>query len=115
VTNNFSCKCGETITHFEERRTIGIATELDYWCQSCKNIALALPDHSVHVEENSELTFISRKQHINSYQLNWRLVMSMQLMGESQVGGSIIGMFLDLTREAFQHSWAPMDFGGMAI
>jgi hypothetical protein len=34
--------------------------------------------------------------------------MSTQLMGESQVGGSIIGMFLDLTREAFRHSWGPI-------
>ena len=35
--------------------------------------------------------------------------MSTQLMGESQVGGSIIGMFLDLTREAFRNSWGPME------
>jgi hypothetical protein len=30
-------------------------------------------------------------------------------MGESQVGGSIIGLFLDLTREAFRNAWAPME------
>jgi hypothetical protein len=30
-------------------------------------------------------------------------------MGESRIGGSIIGMFLDLTREAFQNSWGPME------
>jgi hypothetical protein len=30
-------------------------------------------------------------------------------MGESQIGGSIIGMFLDLTREAFHNSWGPME------
>jgi hypothetical protein len=37
------------------------------------------------------------------------LVMAMQLMGESQVGGSIIDLFLDLTREAFCNAWAPME------
>jgi hypothetical protein len=36
--------------------------------------------------------------------------MATQLMGESQVGGSIIGtMLLDLTREAFRNSWASME------
>jgi hypothetical protein len=30
-------------------------------------------------------------------------------MGESQIGGSIIGLFLDLMREAFQNSWGPME------
>jgi hypothetical protein len=36
--------------------------------------------------------------------------MATQLMGESEVGGPIIGMFLDLTREAFQNSWSPMEY-----
>ena len=35
--------------------------------------------------------------------------MATQLMGESQVGGSIVGLFLDLTREAFRSGWAPME------
>jgi hypothetical protein len=35
--------------------------------------------------------------------------MATQLMGKSQVGGSIIGLFLDLTREAFRNNWAPME------
>ena len=35
--------------------------------------------------------------------------MATQLMGKSQVGGSIIGMFLDLTREAFRSNWALME------
>jgi hypothetical protein len=35
--------------------------------------------------------------------------MATQLMGESQVGGSIIGLFLDLSREAFCNAWAPME------
>jgi hypothetical protein len=30
-------------------------------------------------------------------------------MGESQVGGSIIGLFLDLTREVFRKNCAPME------
>jgi hypothetical protein len=35
--------------------------------------------------------------------------MCTQLMGESQLGGSIVGMFLDLTREAFRNAWGPME------
>jgi hypothetical protein len=35
--------------------------------------------------------------------------MATQLLGKSQVGGSIIGTFLDLlTREAFGNAWRPM-------
>jgi hypothetical protein len=30
-------------------------------------------------------------------------------MGESQVGGSIVGLFLDLTRDAFRNQWAGME------
>jgi hypothetical protein len=41
--------------------------------------------------------------------------MAIQLMGESQVEGSIIGLFLDLTREAFrnacQHQLEPENNG----
>jgi hypothetical protein len=36
-------------------------------------------------------------------------MMATQLMGESQVGGSIICLFLDLTREAFRNAWVPME------
>jgi hypothetical protein len=53
--------------------------------------------------------FICRERRIDNYELQWHLVMATQLMGESQVGGSIIGLFLDLTREAFQNIWSPME------
>jgi hypothetical protein len=40
--------------------------------------------------------------------------MTTQLIGESQMAGSIIGMFLDLTREAFRTNWSRMeDFLGV--
>ncbi len=35
--------------------------------------------------------------------------MTTQLIGESQMAGSIIGMFLDLTREAFRNNWTRME------
>jgi hypothetical protein len=35
--------------------------------------------------------------------------MSMQLLGESQVGGSIIGLMLDLTTDAFWNKWTAME------
>ena len=54
-----------------------------------------------YLEQKSDTTFIRRERRVDNYDLNWRLIMATHLMGESQVGGSIIGMFLDLTREAF--------------
>jgi hypothetical protein len=104
----FLCSCGEPIKHFE-RPTIGIATEIDYHCQSCKKTASDLANRSIYVEEQAETTFLRCARCIKSYEMNWRLVMSTQLMGESQLGALIIGMFLELTREAFQNSWAPME------
>jgi hypothetical protein len=35
--------------------------------------------------------------------------MATQLLGESQVGGSIIGLFLDLSRETFRNTWSGME------
>jgi hypothetical protein len=60
------------------------------------------------MEEQLEHDFIRRESQIDNYELNWYWVMATQLMGESQVGGSIIGLFLDLTREAFRNAWSPM-------
>jgi hypothetical protein len=36
-------------------------------------------------------------------------MMATQLMGESQIGGTIIALFLDLASEAFRNSWATME------
>ena len=35
--------------------------------------------------------------------------MATQLLGEAQIGGSIIGLFLDLTRDTFRNAWSPME------
>jgi hypothetical protein len=107
VKNNFSCNCGEPIKHFN-RCTIGIATELDFRCQSCNKNVSALANWSSYIEQNAEKTNLYRERCINNYEMNWRLIMCTQLMGESQIGGSIIGMFLDLTR-AFRNSWRPIE------
>jgi hypothetical protein len=108
MKENLSCLCGERIKHID-RRTIGIATEIDFRCSSCKKEASVLADRTDYVEQKSEASFIRRERRVDSYELNWRLLMSTQLMGESQLGGSIIGLFLDLTREAFRNSWGPME------
>jgi hypothetical protein len=108
VKKNFSCNCGEPIKHFD-RQTIGIGTALDFRCQLCNKNASALADWSSYVEQNAEKTFLYRDRRIDNYKMNWPLIMCTQLMGESQIGGSIIGMFLDLMREAFQNSWRPME------
>jgi hypothetical protein len=108
VKNNLCCSCGSPIKRFH-RRTIGIATEIDFHCSCCKKTASALADRRSDVKEVTETNFLKRERKIESYEMNWRLIMSTQLMGESQIGGSIIGMFIDLTREAFRNSWGPME------
>jgi hypothetical protein len=108
LQSSFICKCGKPIVQLE-RRTIGIATEIDFCCRSCHNKGAVLADRRNHVEDNAESNFIRRERRVDSYEMNWRLVMATQLMGESQVGGSIISMFLDLSREAFRNSWSPME------
>jgi hypothetical protein len=35
--------------------------------------------------------------------------MATELLGESQVGGSIIGLTLDLTTNAFRNKWTKME------
>jgi hypothetical protein len=83
---------------------------LDFDCATCKKTASALADRSSYVEDGSDTNFIRQERRIDSYKLNWRLIVATQLMGESRVGGSIIiGMFLDVTREAFQTCWGSME------
>ena len=95
IKNNLTCSCGKAIKHLD-RHTVGIATNIHYRCDACLKQASALADESGNPmarEEDSETTFIRRERRIDSYDLNWRLIMATQLMGESQVGGSIIGFF----------------------
>jgi hypothetical protein len=88
---------------------VGIATDINYYCKACKTSASALADRSDYMEKNSGTTFVRSERRIDSYEMNWHLLLATQLMGEAQVGGSIIGMFLDLTREAFRNVWASME------
>jgi hypothetical protein len=109
IKHNMVCSgCGNTIINFD-RRTVGIATEIDFSCK-CRETYTAFADRSDYMLEQSEKTgLIRRERRIDNYELNWRLLMATQLMGESQIGGSIIGLFLDLTREAFRNAWSPME------
>jgi len=54
-------------------------------------------------------SFLRRQTRIDNYDLNWQLVLATQLVGEGQVGGSIIGLFLDISRDCFRNAWAPME------
>jgi hypothetical protein len=95
-------KCGQAITNKFERRTVGIATELDFRCLSCKSFATANALRSNYVlEQLVKEDFIQKGSRIDSYKLNWRLILETQLIGESQVGGSIIGLMLDISRDTF--------------
>jgi hypothetical protein len=90
-------ECGSTISQLD-RRTIGIAaTEIDFTCKVCRTTNCAYTDRTDYVMKKLGCAdnFIRRERRIDNYELNWRLVMATQLMGESQVGGSIIGLFLD--------------------
>jgi hypothetical protein len=111
VRENMICmQCGFTIQNLD-RRTIGIATEIDFTCTGCKKTGCAYADRTDYIMEKSGATndFVRRERRIDNYELNWRLMMATQLMGESQVGGSIIGLFLDITRESFRNAWGPME------
>jgi hypothetical protein len=110
VKECFSCAgCGGRVTNFN-RRTIGIATELDLYCQSCKmtGTAEAIRSNYYTKQNKSNKDFIQQRR-IDNYELNWRLVRATQLLGELQVGGAIIGLFLDLSRDTFWNSWLPME------
>ena len=109
VTENMACaKCGQAITHFE-RRTIGIATELDFRCSVCKSQATAEALRTDYAKNKSPDDFIRRERRVDSYEMNYRLILATQLMGEGQVGGSIIGLMLDLSRETFRNPWGSME------
>jgi hypothetical protein len=49
------------------------------------------------------------EERIDYYKLDYRLIMATELLGESQVGGSIIGLVLDLTTYAFRNNWTQME------
>lgn len=59
-----------------------------------------------HLEKDN---FLWRERRVDNYELNWRLTLATQLMGESQVGGSIIALMLDLCSDAFWNAWSPME------
>jgi hypothetical protein len=100
LKNMVCAGCG--IPNFElTRRTIGIATEINFSCK-CRKSCTAYSDQPNYMEEKSDHDFIRQERCVDNYVLNWQLLMATQLMGESQVGGSIIGLFLDLSREAFR-------------
>jgi hypothetical protein len=59
--------------------------------------------------ETNEYATPSPKEQVDFYELNWRLIIPTELLGESQVGGSIIGLMLDLTTGAFRNRWTKME------
>jgi hypothetical protein len=96
------------VTSFD-RRTVGIATELDFFCATCEASDTASALRSDFVVQSTETNESDSRQRVDKFELNWRLIMATQLLGESQVGGSIIGLMLDLTRDAFRNNWTPME------
>jgi hypothetical protein len=49
------------------------------------------------------------REQVDYYELNWRLIMATELLGESRVRGSIIGLMLDFTTGAFRNKWTEME------
>jgi hypothetical protein len=114
VKHRMSCSyCGLAVTSFEQR-TVGIATEVDFFCSGCRvsDTAGALRSDYVvdesSMEENRYENY-NPKERVDYYEVNWRLIMATELLGESQVGGSIIGLMLDLTTDAFRNRWTGME------
>jgi hypothetical protein len=114
VEKRMSCAdCGLAVTSFE-RRTIEIATEIDFVCSACEVFETAQALRSDYVVEESSMETNAYKtpnpkERVDYYDLNWRLIMATELLGESQVGGSIIGLMLDLTTDAFRNRWTKME------
>ena len=114
VKNRMSCSyCGQPVTSFE-RRTVGIATEVDFFCPACKvsdTVAALRSDFVVHESsmETNEYEKPNLKERVDYFELNWRLIMATELLGESQVAGSIIGLMLDLTTDAFRNRLTQME------
>jgi hypothetical protein len=100
--------CGLAVTTFQ-RWTVGIATEVDFFYPRCNSSKAAAALWSNYVLETTETNESSSRQRIDKCELNWRLIVACELLGESQVGGSIIGFLLDLTTDAFRSNRTPME------
>jgi hypothetical protein len=98
--------CGLTVATFK-RWTIGIATEIEFSCSVCKAFETARALQTDYVVNDSLES--NPRTRVDYYELNWRLIMATELLGESQVGGSIIGLMLDLTTDAFRNKWTEME------
>jgi hypothetical protein len=98
--------CGLPVASFE-RRTVGIATETNFSCSVCKAFETARALRTDYVV-NDSMEYDPRTR-VDYDELNWRLIMAKELHGESQVGGSIIGLMLDLTTDAFRNKWTEME------
>jgi hypothetical protein len=109
VKERMSCvTCGLAVESFE-RRTVGIATEIDFFCPTCNLSETADALRSDYVLQTTQTKETDSRRRIDNYELNWRLIMACELLGESQVGGSIVGLMLDLTSDAFRNNWTPME------
>jgi hypothetical protein len=53
------------------------------------------------LDQSEKQDFIQKGSRIDSYKLNWRLILATQLIGESQVGGSTIALMLDISRDTY--------------
>jgi hypothetical protein len=93
-----------------KRGTVWVATEVDFFCSTCnlsKTVA-ALRSHKNIIESSTERNFLKTEEGIDYYELNWRLIMTTELLGESQAGGAIIGLMLELTTDTFRNKRTEM-------
>jgi hypothetical protein len=73
-------------------------------CPSVRQESTLEPSTEMNISNIS-----SNEDRIDYYELNWQLIVATELLGESQVGGSIIGIMLDLTTDAFRNKWTEME------
>jgi hypothetical protein len=105
VKERMACtSCGMAITNFDER-TVGIATELDFSCATCKIYDTTNVLWSDYVLEPRETDNFLCRQRIDCYELaNHGYATTWWVLGWWINHRTI----LDLTRNAFRNNWLPM-------
>jgi hypothetical protein len=73
--------CGMAVTTFDQQ-TVGIATVVDFSCSNSNKYRTAAAlrlEYVVQITAENEYQY---KQGIDYYELNWRLIMATELLGE---------------------------------
>jgi hypothetical protein len=98
LTDHLRCNCGARRAKVI-RRTVGISTQIDYFCTVCENRYSIKPEmnrsyNECSGDENEKERLFVR---LDSHALNNRLILLTQLLGASRKASSFIAGMLDLS------------------